>query len=192
MIVDQTVTYLEMTSPHQLIPGRIPTAAVTLQSVDVTELPLIRSTNDRIAAPHHWSNLEWSDQRWLDTLSSPTSRSWIARIDGNVAGLAELELESGNTVEISTFGLVPEFVGRGCGGHFLTLVTRLAWEIAGIHRVWLHTSSLDHPHALANYLSRGFRPFRVEYRPREIRTEDGPSPGATRLPRHPCPPQISS
>lgn len=114
-------------------------------------------------------------------LSSPALRSWIARIDGDVAGLVQFVLHPEPEIEISTFGLVPEFVGRGFGGHFLTLGTRLAWDVVGIHRVWLHTSSLDHPHALPNYRHRGFRPFRVEHRPREIPTEDSPSHGATDL-----------
>jgi GNAT superfamily N-acetyltransferase len=71
------------------------------------------------------------------------------------------------------FGLVPEFVGRGFGGHLLTLGTRLAWETehpggTATRRVWLQTSSHDHPHALANYRRRGFRIFRTEQRRREI------------------------
>ncbi|MCA1671372.1 MAG: GNAT family N-acetyltransferase, partial [Actinobacteria bacterium] len=96
--------------------------------------------------------------------------SWIARVDRDVAGLVQLEIHPGPEVEISTFGLVPEFVGRGFGGHFLSLAIQLAWDITGVERVWLHTSSLDHPHALGNYRNRGFRPFRVEHRPREIAT----------------------
>lgn len=42
------------------------------------------------------------------------------------------------------------------GGHLLTLATRLAWDIDGVDRVWLHTPSLDHPHALSTNRSRGF------------------------------------
>lgn len=170
MLVDQTVTYLEMTSPDELIPGTVPTADVRLENVDVTALPLIRSTSDRIAAPHHWTTLEWSEQRWLEVLSSSTLRSWIARVGPDVAGLVQLQVHPGPEVEVRTFGLVPEFVGRGFGGHFLTLAVQLTWEVTGVDRVWLHTSSLDHPHALGNYRSRGFRPFRVEHRPREIPT----------------------
>jgi hypothetical protein len=30
--------------------------------------------------------------------------------------------------------------------------------------VWLHTSSFDHPQALANYLARGFRVYDTEER----------------------------
>jgi hypothetical protein len=31
-----------------------------------------------------------------------------------------------------------------------------------VNRVWLHTSSLDHPRALPNYHRRGFRTFKTE------------------------------
>ncbi|MFN2495066.1 MAG: GNAT family N-acetyltransferase [Pseudonocardiaceae bacterium] len=170
MLVEQTVTYLEMTSPDQLRPGRMPPAEITLDCAGETALPLIRSTQNRIGAPHHWPTLDWSQQRWLGVLFSRAWRSWIARVGPDVAGLIQLKIHPGPEVEISTFGLVPEFVGRGFGGHLLTLAVRLAWDVPGVNRVWLHTSSLDHPHALPNYRSRGFRPFRVEHRPREIST----------------------
>ena len=35
MIVEQTVTWLEMTSPDELRPGRLPTTPVELEQVDV-------------------------------------------------------------------------------------------------------------------------------------------------------------
>ena len=43
----------------------------------------------------------------------------------------------------------------------LTEAAEAAWAL-GASRVWLHTCTLDHPGALANYLARGFRPFRTE------------------------------
>jgi GNAT superfamily N-acetyltransferase len=168
VLVDQTVTYLEMTSPDQLFAGTVPPADVTLDSADASATALIRATHDRIAAPHHWSSLQWSDHQWRDLLSHPDIRSWLARVDGDVIGLIQLQIHPRGDVEITKFGLVPGFVGRGFGGHLLTVATRLAWDLSAGTRVWLHTSSLDHPHALSNYRNRGFRPFRVEHRPREI------------------------
>ena len=41
----------------------------------------------------------------------------------------------------------------------ITLVVADAWTLPGTKRVWLHTSTLDHPNALPNYLRRGFRGF---------------------------------
>ena len=54
----------------------------------------------------------------------------------------------------------------------LTEATQLAWATAHpegrtTRRVWLHTSSLDHPHARRNYERRGFRAFRTERKQRE-------------------------
>ena len=51
-------------------------------------------------------------------------------------------------VELQSFGLLPAFHGRGLGGHLLTVVLRRGLELAP--RVWLHTCSLDGPHAQAN------------------------------------------
>jgi GNAT superfamily N-acetyltransferase len=83
--------------------------------------------------------------------------------------LVELEAESTGDVGIVVFGLFPEFIGRGLGGIFLTEATRLAWRQAvpgggSTRRVWLETSSRDHPRALRNYEARGFTILRTEER----------------------------
>lgn len=168
MLVDTTVTLLEMTSRDQLVPGRVPPVDPMLTSVGSAELALIRSTHRRIATPHHWSSLAWSEQHWRNLLTYSGARTWIAHLDGEVIGLVQLQPRPPREVQITKFGLVPEAVGRGLGGHLLTVATRLAWDLGDVDRVWLQTSSLDHPHALGNYRSRGFREFRVEHRPREI------------------------
>lgn len=168
MLVDQTVTLLEMTSPDQLVPGKVPPAEITLTSVGAAELALIRSTHRRVATPHHWPSLEWSEQHWLNLLTYSGARTWIARLGEEIIGLVQLQPQPPRDMQITKFGLVPEAIGRGLGGHLLTLAARLAWESGEVDRVWLRTSSLDHPHALHNYRSRGFRPFRIEHHQREI------------------------
>lgn len=168
VLVDQIVTLLEMTSPDQLAAGRVPPAEITLTSVGTAELALIRSTHRRIATPHHWPSLAWSEQHWRNLLTYSGARTWIAHIGDEVIGLVQLQPRPPREVQITKFGLVPEALGRGLGGHLLTLTARLAWDFGDVDRVWLQTSSLDHPHALSNYRGRGFRPFRVEHRQREI------------------------
>ena len=79
-----------------------------------------------------------------------------------MAGFFELRDWADGSTEIAYFGLLPAFLGRGLGG--------IAAHRSGAHglerkartRVWLHTSSLDHPAALANYKARGFTVTRVE------------------------------
>lgn len=164
-MVDETVTYLEMTSPGELVPGRSPPAPIELQEAGPVAAPLIRSTYTRVGAPHGWiGRTAWSDAQWEEELSRSGVHAWIARVDGDVAGVLELEAEANGDVGIVVFGLVPELVGRGFGGAFLTLATTLAWNVApdegrSTKRVWLQTSSRDHPNARPNYERRGFRVF---------------------------------
>jgi GNAT superfamily N-acetyltransferase len=164
----EILTSLEMTSPDQLVPGRPPPARLELEEVDRMAAPVLRSTYVRIGAPHGWTGRTgWSDAHWEEELSRPGVRAWLARVDGDVAGLVELEAKVGGDVGIVVFGLVPELVGKGFGGALLTRATQLAWELGSpdgtaTRRVWVQTSSRDHPHARPNYERRGFRVFRVE------------------------------
>ena len=176
MLIEETVTYLEMTAADQLRPGRPAPAPVEMVRLDQAAASLLRRTYTRIAAPLNWqSRRAWSDAQWTQLLARPQSHAWIARVGDEVAGAIELEVRPGGDVEITVFGLVPEFIGRGFGAHLLTVGTRLAWNLtpsdgARVRRVWLHTSSRDHPHAKPNYERRGFRPFRTERRQRDIPT----------------------
>ena len=84
--------------------------------------------------------------------------------------MVELEAGEHGDVGIVVFGLTPEFIGQGLGGWFLTMVTELGWTQMSqasnpTTRIWVQTSSRDHPHALPNYERRGFRPYRRERRP---------------------------
>ena len=90
--------------------------------------------------------------------------TWLAHDGEEVAGFFELEMQDGGSVEIVYFGLLSRFVGRGLGGAMLTAAVQRAWDM-GASRVWLHTSSLDHPHALPNYRARGFHVYKREYIP---------------------------
>lgn len=168
VLVEVTITYLEMTCADQLVAGKPPPAEIALDSVGASALALIRSTHDRIATPHHWLSLGWSERQWLNLLSRPGVRCWIARAGADVIGMILMEKHASGDVEISKFGLVPDFVGRGFGGHLLTLAIRLAWDLGEVDRVWLGTTSIDHPYALSNYRARGFHPFRIEHAPRQV------------------------
>ena len=172
MIADETLTWLELTSPGDLVPGRRPPAALELQEVGPEAAALLRSTYVRIGAPHGWiGRTTWAKEAWEEELARPGVSAWIARIEGDVAGFVELEAAPPGTVGIVVFGLVPEFVGRGFGGELLTRATRLAWELTApdgtaTRKVVVQTSSRDHPHAIRNYERRGFRALWTRPKPR--------------------------
>jgi GNAT superfamily N-acetyltransferase len=165
-VAGEILTSLEMTAPSQLVAGRTPPAAVELEEVGPDSASLVGSIYVRIGAPHGWTGrTTWSDEQWEGELSRPDARTWIARVDEVVAGFVELEMNPTGDAGIVVFGLVPEFVGRGFGGEFLTIATRLAWQLRAPDgspptRVWVQTSSRDHPNAQRNYERRGFRAFR--------------------------------
>jgi ribosomal protein S18 acetylase RimI-like enzyme len=172
--IDQTITYLEMTAPEHLLAADHPSPPLELEPVRASGPELVRLTYLRIGEPHHWiSRVEWTPERWREHLERAEVLCLLARVEAEPAGLVELELQRAGEVEITVFGLLPEFVGRGLGGHLLTAAARSAWEARApghprTRRVWLHTSSLDHPHAQRNYERRGFRVFRRVSRPRPI------------------------
>lgn len=180
----QRITYLQMSVPSQLQPA-VEIGGFELRRVDdpVGEAASLRELHDRIARAHRWSSLEWSDERWRTWLQGADQRHWYIEEDGRRVGWASLQAHADGDVEIDNFGLVPEALGRGRGGQALTLLTRHAWEFADElrrpsrrrGRIFLHTSSWDHPAALANYRARGFQPYREVARLRRVPLE-GRSP----------------
>lgn len=156
------MTYVEMTSRAQFNPSA-PVPGLALEPLD-RDSPLVAGLQARIGAPYGWKSARRTGEEWIAWFAQcPARMFWLLSFDGEPAGMASLDLRSGYEVEIETFGLLPEFTGNGLGGYALTLVIERAWELGpAVSRVWLHTSSLDHPHALPNYHHRGFRTFRTE------------------------------
>lgn len=173
-MADELITSLEMLAPDQLQPAAPTARRPTLHRVGPEDAGIVRLTYVRIGAPLGWEGRSrWSNADWAKELSRPGVHAWLARVRGEIAGLLELEAQPSDEVGIVVFGLVPAFIGQGIGGVFLTAATRLAWELqvpSGVRprRVWVQTSSRDHPHAIQNYKRRGFRIFRVEHRSGEL------------------------
>jgi len=158
---NEVLRYLQMLSPDSLRPAPRSQAALEVQEVDRSS-PLIRRTTVGIGRPHQWPSQSWDDQQWQAYLRRPHLRHWVAFIDGAPAGMLSLDVPTGGEVEVDTFGLLPDHIGQGIGGHFLTVGVRLAWSVApAVSRVWLHTSSRDHRHAVSNYEGRGFRRYQL-------------------------------
>ncbi|WP_026416882.1 GNAT family N-acetyltransferase [Actinomadura oligospora] len=159
----EIVTYVEMTSRDQLDPAA-PVPGLVLEELD-GESPLLVDLHARIGAPYGWRSATRTRQEWKEGYAA--RRFFLLALGGEPAGIVSYDLHSGGDVEIAAFGLLPEFVGKGIGGYALTLGIRQGWEVVPeVSRVWLHTSTLDHPHALPNYHRRGFRTFKKEQRDR--------------------------
>jgi GNAT superfamily N-acetyltransferase len=155
-------TYLEMESPEQLQPARVPENPPRLERVEDCPPSFFRYLYAEVGRAYHWiDRLGWSDDRVRAHLADADVSLWLLSSGAAPAGYFELRRHQDGSVEVAYFGLLPEFVGRGWGGHLLTLAVRTAWGMDP-NRVWLHTCTLDHPSALPNYVKRGFRPVREE------------------------------
>lgn len=149
-------TYLEMTSPADLVTEGAPDPAARLELVQDCPWHFYRYLYVEVGRQYHWRDrLSWSETQFREHLAGP-SAIWLLSVRGAPAGYFELRGHEDRSIEIAYFGLLPEFVGQGLGKFLLTRAVEEAWA-RGPGRVWLHTCSLDHPGALPNYLKRGFR-----------------------------------
>jgi GNAT superfamily N-acetyltransferase len=162
----EKVTSMEMTELGQLRPSRPSPEPIELEEVRASVAETLRSIYVRVWEPlASGGRMHWSVGEWEIELLRPTVKAWLPRVGGETVGLVELELDPSGDVGIVVFGLVPEFIGRGFGGAFLTATVRLAWNMLSgrpVRRVWVQTSSGDHPNAIANYKSRGFVVFQTQ------------------------------
>ena len=146
-------TYLELTDPAAIRPARPVDAPVA--RVEPPDGALNRSFYERVGRPHGWTDHLGKDAAWWQRHAEQVE-TWVIAPD---AGYYELH-RVGADVEIAYFGLLPAFHGRGLGGALLEHALRRGFELGA--RVWVHTCTLDGPHALANYRARGLVPYRVE------------------------------
>ena len=150
-------THLEMRSPAELTPARPPSIPVEL--VQRTSMPAAEYLALYALVGERWlwrDRLAWSEAELDAYLASPDVHLWTPVVDGETAGYFELKRNTDRSVELVYFGLVPAFFGKGLGGWLLTCAVREAFALDAT-RLMLNTCTLDSPHALPNYLARGFR-----------------------------------
>jgi GNAT superfamily N-acetyltransferase len=161
-VVEVVRTYLELRSPAQL--RRAPTTDSNISFVrrDAMTAEHYRRLFRNVGGPWHWKDRNlWTDDRLVDYLASPDVAVWECVVSGESAGYFELVRGGDGAVEIAYFGLVERFIGRGIGKAMLTRAAEEAWALEPT-RVWLHTCTLDSPHALPNYKARGFEETKRE------------------------------
>lgn len=157
-----TRTYLEMREASALRHAAHPTGTFAIEQLAPCPPAVWRFLYIEVGRRHRWiDRLDWTDEEARAYLDDPAVSVWLMTVDAEPAGYFELRRHPDASVEIAYFGLMHAFQGRGLGGHLLTVATEQAWAL-GAMRVWLHTSTLDHPAALPNYLRRGFEIVRSE------------------------------
>ena len=158
-----TRTYLELKAPTDFKPAFGDFPDVTVAHVPNPPPQLYRYCYRTVGEQYHWfDRWDWTDDQITMHLLDVNIQLYVATRDGTLVGFYELRrVPDDDSVEIAYFGLAPGEIGRGFGKHLLSCAVRDAWAL-NPKRVWLHTCTLDHPHALPNYQARGFTIYKKE------------------------------
>jgi GNAT superfamily N-acetyltransferase len=160
-IMNEIITYLEMTERSQLRPRHTGDPRFRVLEATVKQWQYNRFLYCLVGNDWTWHDkLTWTDEQWKEYSEAGNLRTWVAYYDGSPAGYFELD-QQGDEVEIVYFGLAPAFIGKGLGGALLTHAMEAAWSMDP-KRVWLHTCNLDHPAAIKNYQARGMVIYKTE------------------------------
>ena len=119
---------------------------------------------EKIGKDYSWKDrLIWSEKKWTEYLSNNFLKTYILKVKKSLAGFYELEYHKNkNEVELIQLGLLREYRGQKLGSLLLQHVLYESKKLK-CNRVWVHTCSLDHRHALKNYIARGFKIFKQEH-----------------------------
>jgi GNAT superfamily N-acetyltransferase len=163
--VEVVVTFLERSLSGNEAARELP---FTLELVAPSAAATVSEAMYRaVGEPWQWTDrLGWTTEQWAESVNRAGVEVWIARVQGDVAGYFELHAEP-DAVELKYFGLLPGQTGRGLGGALLDAAITRA-DTFHKRRMTLNTCTLDHPAALPNYLKRGFRVVRTEFRRRTL------------------------
>jgi ribosomal protein S18 acetylase RimI-like enzyme len=157
--LEDTITYLEMhgrpTHAHAPTPG----LRLALLRAEECTVSFYRYLYAAVGEPWLWFERRLLDDAALAAIiRRPTTEIEVLYVKGVPAGYFELERSNPEEVELAYFGLVPEFIGRGLGRWFLEAAVEAGWR-GPTKRLWVHTSTFDHPRALGLYQRVGFRVY---------------------------------
>jgi ribosomal protein S18 acetylase RimI-like enzyme len=177
MDTETKTTYtLEMLHSSDLRPVRVSLPGLRIERMQIPFPEYSKFLHTVVGSDYRWGGRsDWGKDKWTAYASREELHTWVAHVDGTPAGYCEMEKSPEGDVEIKSFGLLSAFIGQGLGGHLLTVAVERAWAPTGADgdvgggmgatRVWLHTCTHDHPHALDNYIARGFRVCKTEVGP---------------------------
>ncbi|HET9146496.1 MAG TPA: GNAT family N-acetyltransferase [Acetobacteraceae bacterium] len=123
----------------------------------VMSVAAYRDLYNRVGQPWlWWLRRMMPDEMLGRLLADPSTAIHLLRVDGEVAGFFELDASSWPDVNLSYFGLLPDYIGRGLGWPMLRAAIEQVFS-GPVRGMTVNTCTADHPRALPNYLRAGFR-----------------------------------
>jgi ribosomal protein S18 acetylase RimI-like enzyme len=155
--------YLELKSLKDFKEAKKPSEDYSVELVNPKDFQLNKFFYKNIGKNCHWiDRLVWTELDWTKYISDQKLSTYILKNKDEIAGYFELLFNKDTKeAEIAYFGILDEYFGKKLGGYLLSESIKRSFAM-GCERVWAHTCSLDHKHALRNYLSRGMKIFKSE------------------------------
>jgi len=155
--------YLEIRSINELVQENKPNENVILEKVDPPDFQLNKFFYKEIGKNHRWiDRLSWNDKNWINYINNSSIVTYILKNKEDLVGYFEQNFNNKKLeCEIAYFGILEEYFGKKLGGYLLSEAIKKSFE-KNSKRVWVHTCSLDHKHALSNYISRGMKIFQTD------------------------------
>ena len=155
--------YLEIRSINELVEENKPNENVILEKVDPPDFQLNKFFYKEIGKNHRWTDrLSWNDKNWINYINNSSVVTYTLKNKEDLVGYFEQNFNNEKLeCEIAYFGILEEYFGKKLGGYLLSEAIKKSFE-KNSKRVWVHTCSLDHKHALSNYISRGMKIFQTD------------------------------
>ncbi len=155
--------YLDIISLKNLSEIDKPSNNFDVRLVNPPDFQLNKFFYKQIGKKHRWvDRLIWNENQWIRYINNSNVKTYILQDGNNLAGYFEQIFDQKKLeYEIAYFGILQDYVGKRLGGYLLSEAIKKSF-LMGANRVWVHTCSLDHKHALTNYLSRGMKIFKSE------------------------------
>ncbi len=156
-------SYLEINSLTDLQESEQPSEDYMVDLIEPTDFQLNKFFYKNIGKKHKWiDRLIWTEEQWIKYVSNKNVKTFVLKNKKDLVGFFELIIHSEKKeVEIAYFGILEEYQNKKLGSFLLSDAIKKSFQ-ENVARVWLHTCSLDHKHALKNYLSRGMKIFKSE------------------------------
>ena len=155
--------YLEIRSINDLVEANKPNENLILEKVDPPDFHINKFFYKEIGKNHRWiDRLSWNDKNWINYINNSSVVTYILKNKEDLVGYFEQNFNNKKLeCEIAYFGILEEYFGKKLGGYLLSEAIKKSFE-KNSKRVWVHTCSLDHKHALSNYISRGMKIFQTD------------------------------
>ena len=156
-------SYLEINSIKDLKESKKPSNFFSIKIAETNDFQINKFFYKNVGKDHNWADrLIWTDKQWIDYISNKRVSTYFLRKNDDLAGFFELIFHQElNEVEIAYLGLLEEYHNQKLGSYLLSAAIKNSF-LNNPKRVWVHTCTLDHKHALNNYIARGMKIFKKE------------------------------